>query len=289
VMNLDADMNSKIFAFRENEVRINNLRLSFDGSVQTTEESILMDMSFASVNNEFKDIISLIPVIYRQNFDDIESSGSMSLNGLISGEYRDEILPKINIDLAVDNGRFQYPDLPVPVNNVNMKMNVSNPGGDADNTVINISNLRFELGAEPFEARLLVRNPATTPFIDTRMKGRLDLAQLKNALHLEGVTELAGLITADFEAKGTMAAADQKAIENMAASGTISVNNIIYNTDDLQDPINVVTGNLVLTPKRFNLSNMVMRIGRSDLRAEGELENMISYVLGDGTISGNLS
>jgi hypothetical protein len=288
VLNLDADMNENKFTFRENEFRINNLKLNFNGDVQMAEESTLLNLNFSSVNNDFKEIISLIPAIYKQNFNELESSGSMSLKGTVNGEYRDDILPKINIDLAVDNGRFKYPDLPAPVNNVNMRLNVSNPGGTADKTVINMSSLHFELGNEPFDARLLVRNPGETPFIDTQMKGRLDLAQLKNALHLEGVTNLAGIINADFEAKGTIATADQKSIENLAASGTISVNNLVYASEDLPDEVRISRGNLVLSPKRFNLNDLNVQIGKSDLRAEGELENMISYVLSDGTIRGNL-
>jgi hypothetical protein len=288
VMNIDADMPAKKFTFRENEFRLNNLTLSFDGYVQSNEESMLMDVNFASVNNNFKDIISLIPAVYTQNFDDLESSGSMSLKGMVKGEYQEETLPQINIDLTVENGRFKYPDLPAPVNNVNMKMNISNPGGSADNTVINMSSLHFELGNEPFDARLLVRNPTKTPFIDTQMKGRLDLGQLKNALHLEGVTNLAGIINADFSAKGTIATEDQKSIENLQASGTVAVSNIVYAAESLPDEIRVARGNLVLTPKRFDLNDLVVQIGKSNLRAEGQLENMISYVLSDGTIRGNL-
>jgi hypothetical protein len=289
VMNLDADMGEKRFSFRENEFRINNLTLNFGGDIQMAEESILMDVTFASVNNNFKDIISLIPAIYKQNFEDLEASGSMSLNGKVNGEYRDENLPGINIDLAVKDGRFKYPDLPSPVNNVNMNLNINNPGGSADNTVINMSSLHFELGNEPFDARLLVRSPTTTPYIDTQMKGRIDLAQLNNALHLEGVSNLAGVITADFEAKGTISTADQKSIENLAASGTISVSNIIYASETIPDEIRIARGDLVLTPKRFNLNGLTVQIGKSDLRAEGQLENMISYVLSDGTIRGNLN
>jgi hypothetical protein len=288
-INLDADMGAKKFTFNENEVRLNNLALKFGGFVQTAEESMLMDVNFASVNNQFKDIISLIPAVYTQNFDDLEASGQMSLKGVVKGEYKEESLPNINIDIAVNNGRFKYPKLPTPVNNVNMQMNISNPGGNADNTVINMSNLHLELGNEPFDARLLLRNPTTTPFVDTKMKGRIDLAQLKNAVYLEGVTNLAGIINADFEAKGTIAGADQKSIENLAASGTVSVSNLVYGSENLADEIRISRGTLQLSPKTFSLNDLNVQIGKSDLRAEGKLENIISYVLSDGTIRGNLT
>ncbi len=287
-LNVGADMETRKFTFKENEMRINNLSLSFDGSVQMQEKSVQMDMMFASVDNKFKDIISLIPAVYTSNFEDLEASGSMSLKGTVKGIYTDENLPQMNIDISVDNGKFKYPKLPTPVNNVNMKMNINNPGGNADRTVINMSNLHLELGSEPFDARLLVKNPVSVPYIDTKVKGRIDLSKLKNAIYLEGVKNIAGIINADFEAKGTMAVADQKTIENLSASGNISVSNIIYASDKLPDEIKILRGSLLLTPKKFSLNDLNIRIGKSDLKAEGQLQDMISYVLSDGTIKGNL-
>lgn len=221
-MNIDADMSDKKFTFKENELQLNNLILKFDGFVAMPEESIEMDLAFSSVDNSFKNIISLIPAVYTENFEDLEASGEMSLTGKVQGEYSEENLPKINIDLSVENGMFKYPELPTPVNNVNMNMNVNNPGGTADNTIINMKNLHFEIGNEPFDARLLVRNPVSTPYIDTEMKGKIDLGQLKNALYMEDVTELSGIISADFKAEGNIANADQKTIENLSAAGNIS-------------------------------------------------------------------
>lgn len=288
IMNVDADMGNNKFTFRENELKINNLALKFNGFVEMPEESVVMDVNFASVNNNFKDIISLIPAVYKQNFDDLEASGKMGIKGVVKGEYKNENLPHINIDLNIDNGRFKYPKLPTPVNNVNMNLNINNPGGPADNTVINMKNLHLELGREPFDARLLVKNPVSVPFVDMKVKGKIDLAQLKNALYLEDVKTLAGIINADFEARGTIAGADQKTIENLSASGNISINNIVYGTKTFPDEVKILRGNLVLTPKKFNLNDMFITIGKSDLKLAGQLENMMSYVLSDGTIKGNL-
>jgi len=288
-VNVNADMTQKKFSFDKNEFQLNNLKLKFDGFVQQLEEGLKMDLTFASVNNDFRDIISLIPAVYSQNFEDIKSSGKMSLKGSAKGEYKGENLPGFDVAINVDNGKFQYPKLPTPVNNVNMDLAINNPGGDADKTVINMKSLHFELGSEPFDASLLVKNPKSAPYIDTKAKGKIDLAKLKNALYMEDVTKLEGIINSDFRANGTIAGSDIKSIENISAQGNISLSNIVYGSSKMPDEVRISRGNLVLTPKRFNLNDLNVQIGKSDLKAEGQLENMISYVLSDGTIKGSLS
>ncbi len=191
--------------------------------------------------------------------------------------------------MNVDNGKFQYPKLPTPVNNVNVQLDVTNPGGSADNTVINMKKFHMELGREPFDASLLVKTPTTAPYVDTKMKGRINLANLSKAIYLENVSKLEGIIDADFQAKGTMANADKKTLENISANGNMSLTNFVYAGKQLKDEVKISKASLNLTPKQFKLNNFAMTIGKNDLSASGQIENMISYALSDGTIKGNLN
>ncbi len=288
-MDIAADMQNKKFTFKENELRLNNLKLNFDGYFAMPDSNISMNIKFASVNNDFKDIISLIPAVYSNNFSDIKSSGKMSLKGEVNGTYSENHLPSFNINLNVDNGKFQYPKLPTPVNNVMMQLDVTNTGGNADNTIINMKKLHLEIGSEPFDASLLVKTPTTAPYVDTKMKGRINLSNLKNAIYIDGVDKLEGIINADFQAKGTMANADAKTLENISADGNLSLANFVYAGKQLKDEIKISKASLNLTPKQFTLNNFSMTMGKNDLSASGKIENMISYVLSDGTIKGNLN
>ena len=60
---LDMDMPNMKFAFKENELGLNDLGLSFDGFVAMPKEDISMDMKFAARQTEFKSILSLIPSV----------------------------------------------------------------------------------------------------------------------------------------------------------------------------------------------------------------------------------
>lgn len=50
---------------------------------------------------------------------------------------------------------------------------------------------------EPFDFKLLFRNPETAQYIDAVAKGKLDLANLSKFIKLEAGTKLAGLVWAD--------------------------------------------------------------------------------------------
>ena len=79
-------------------------------------------------------------------------------------------MPAYNLNLAVENGFFQYPDLPLPVKNINLNMTVNNPDGVTDHTVINIPQAHIELENEPFDFRLFMKTPISDLFIDAAVK-----------------------------------------------------------------------------------------------------------------------
>ncbi|MGE5429467.1 MAG: AsmA-like C-terminal region-containing protein [Syntrophomonadaceae bacterium] len=289
-MQLFANMNEKKFTLNKNELRINNLTVKFDGFVARPDASNMsMDLTFASNRTDFKDIVSLIPAAYSQNFSDLKSSGKMLLNGSVKGVYNKVRIPSFNIKLMVQNGSFQYPKLPNTVKNVNVDLNVNNPGGTPDNTVVNLKQMHFELGNDPFDASLVLTTPRSNPYIDTKVKGRLNLGQLKNAMPLKGVQRLDGLIQADFQAKGNIGGLKNKRIDNLNASGTVQASNIVYGSDELTQEIKINQAQLTLTPAAFNLSNLNMNIGKNNINASGGLYNMLGYLLNKGIINGNLS
>ena len=288
-LTLNADIPSKKFTLKENELSINNLKLKLDGSVQSNGKNTSINLKFESPETNFKDFISLVPAIYSQNFNDLKSSGKLSFDGSVNGTYSENHLPAFDINLKVNNGMFQYPKLPTPVNNVNIDLSISNPGGSPDNTILNIKKFHWELGDEPFDAKVLIRQPQSGPFVDAVMKGKINLGQLKNAIHLEAVNKLNGIINADFSLKGNLANVKNKKYENIDAAGNISASNILYAGKNSHEEIKISSASLNLTPKNFKLSNLNINIGKSDLKAEGDLNNVASYLLSDGILEGRLN
>src|SRR5690606_22359696 len=133
-------------------------------------------------------------------------------------------------------GSFKYPDLPMPVNNIQVFANVKNRDGQPDNLEITIEKGHLEVDKEPFDFRLIFKNPETVQYIDAALNGKLDLSQVMQFIKLDEGTSLAGLIHADIQAKGNMKDLEQKS-GPFTAAGFLNINQLQFASKDFPQPI----------------------------------------------------
>jgi hypothetical protein len=297
---IDADIqidnsNSK-YSFRTDDVTLNNLKLNAEGFFQLTNESTYnMDIKFNTPSNEFKDILSLIPGIYKQDFSTIKTSGKASFNGFVKGTYSPQQMPAYDVNLEIKDGSFQYPDLPKPVKNIQLAMHVTNPDGKTDNTVVDISKGHIEMDNEPFDFKLLFKNPETNKYIDAVAKGKLDLANLSKFVKLEEGTKLAGLVWADVFAKGNMSAL-QNQQGDFTAGGFLDIKNLFYASSAFPQPIQ--NGNMkvqlensggIADNTSINISSGHIEVGKDPVDFSLQLQHPMSSVDFSGTAKGRFT
>jgi len=231
------DNKTSTYTFKTDDISINELKLNAEGFFRLVNDSTYkMDIKFKTPSNEFKDILSMIPGIYKQDFDKIKTSGLAKLEGFVKGTYSPYQMPAYDINLEIKDGFFQYPDLPSPVKNIQLAMHASNPDGKPDHAVIDISKGHAEMVGEPFDFRMLFRNPETIQYIDAAIKGKLDLANLSKFIKLEQVTRLAGIVWADAFVRGNMS--DLREQEgNFNAGGFLDIKNLFYSSPFFPQPI----------------------------------------------------
>ena len=116
--NFDADLKNSIYTLKKNQAQINDLFLTFDGSVATTEDDINLLLTYGVSKNSFKSFLSMIPAIYSKDFASIETKGTLALDGYVKGIYNEKSMPAFGINVEVNDAMFKYPDLPKMVNNI---------------------------------------------------------------------------------------------------------------------------------------------------------------------------
>ncbi|MEO5563940.1 MAG: AsmA-like C-terminal region-containing protein [Chitinophagaceae bacterium] len=234
---IQIDNTTNTYTFKTDDIALNNLKLSADGSFQLVNDSTYkMDINFKSPSNDFKDILSLIPAVYKTDFDKLKTSGTATFSGFVKGIYSPQQLPAYDVNLGVKDGFFQYPDLPKPIKNIQLAMHVSNSDGQMDNTVVDISKGHIEMDNEPFDFKLLFRNPETKKYIDAVAKGKINLADITKFVKLEGGTKLAGMLSADAFAKGNMSALETQQ-GDFTAGGFLDITNLFYSSSAFPQPI----------------------------------------------------
>ncbi|MFL5534246.1 MAG: AsmA-like C-terminal region-containing protein [Gemmatimonadales bacterium] len=282
-----ADLANKVYTLKTTDLSLNDLKLGVTGSARSAGKLLGLDLAFKAPSTKFLSILSLVPAVYAHDFDKVKTSGGFTLDGRIKGEYGDSAFPGFAISAKVDNAAFQYPDLPLPARDIQMDLALTNPGGSADSTVINLSRFHLRMGANPVDASLMVRTPVSDPNVDLRMKGKVDLADVRRTVKLDKVDQLTGTIAADAAVKTRMSAIDKQQYDRVAASGTVDVAGMTVKGEALPHPLSIQQASLKLAPQRAQLTQFAGTVGSSDLRATGSLDNLISYAFRDDTLKGS--
>ena len=197
---LNINLQESKYTFLENTFRVNDFGLGFDGYVLMPGEDIDMDITYAAKDNSFKSLLSLVPGMYLEDFEDVQTEGEFDFNGFVKGTYNEEKMPAFQLKLLTENARFQYPDLPQPVTNINVDLLVDNPDGVIDNTVVNVKSFHADLGSNPIDGRLLLEGLSTYK-IDTEIKAKVNLAELMQMYPMDSL-ELKGLYNLNLVANG---------------------------------------------------------------------------------------
>ncbi|CAN5534681.1 AsmA-like C-terminal region-containing protein [soil metagenome] len=285
---LEMDMKTSRYTFKDNKIALNELNLGFSGFVSMPDTNIDMDLKFSAAQSDFKNFISLVPGVYSADFSNAKTSGKMSFDGWAKGRFNGASMPGFGLKLDIDNGALKYPSLPSDLKNVFVKLDVQNPDGNMDHTFVNLSRMHMEMAGDPFDAKLILKTPISDPDFDASLKGKIDFGSIGKIVPLEKGTTLTGILTADFSAKGKYSYVKQQQYDQFSASGNIGISGMNYNSSAMKTPLLINQLAMVFSTRNIALTAFDMKAGNTDLQATGSLENFIPYALKDETLKGNL-
>jgi len=284
---VQADLDNMKFTFGENSVRLNAIKLNFEGWLAMLENGYDMDIKLNAPTTQFKDLLSMIPAIYTKDFETIQTKGSLALDAYVKGQMIDSLYPSFDVKLKVADAYFKYPELPTSVDNINISAEASNPGGDLDLTELNVDNFSFQIGKNPFKIYLYAKNLLSDIYFKAGANGVLNLGTIKDVYPLDSM-ELSGILTADLALAGRMSYLDNEQYDKFSASGTLALNDAVYKSTDLPD-VAISAMQMAFTSKNVALNKCDVQVANTDVHATGTLENYIAYVLKDETLKGTLN
>jgi hypothetical protein len=286
---IEVDNKNYVYRFATDKISVNDLALAVKGTVKDlAANGYDMDISFNAASTDFKHLLSLVPAVYKNDFDKIKTTGTASFSGFVKGIYNENRLPAYHVDLAVKEGFFQYPDLPKPLEHINIKAQVDNPDGITDNTVVNIETAHFEMDKDPFDFRLLVKNPISNLFVDAAAKGRLDLGKVSQLVKLEAGTKLSGLLNADVFVKGNVKDIEQQKFDQFAAGGTVDLSNFLYQAKDYPTGVKISSLQTSFSPAKIDIKTLNGQYLGSNFNGSGKINNLLNYMLQNKPLNASL-
>jgi hypothetical protein len=272
------DKSSK-FTLKENEVKLNEIDLSFDGFYELLDDHDDMDIKLNASEATFKEFLSLIPAFYHSGYESMVAKGDMKIKGEVKGKMDDENLPAWDFGLDVKNASINYPDLPGKITNIALEGGSIFPGGsDINSMKIEVPKFRANLDKNKIDANLYVRNMIIDPYIQSKIKANVDLATLKNYIPATEGESYKGELNADVNIKGNVSALERSDFEAFRAEGILELLGIKYKSKDLPHDVSIDNMKFSFAPEQITMDQMDAKMGKSDFHMNGKVENFFGYL-----------
>ena len=286
---LGLDLENLKYTFKENKALVNLLPIAFDGFIQITDAGQVYDMKFKTPTADFKNFLGLIPEMYSGKLDGVKTSGDFKVNGLVKGTYSDTTIPTFDVEIASNNASFQYPDLPKSVKNIVIDSRIVNKSGIFNDTYIDLNKLSFTIDQDVFNAKATIVNIAENPLINAELKGIINLANVSKAYPVKLEKPLTGILKAAMVTRFDMKSVEASQYQNIQNSGTITVTDFNYESEEMAKPFKIEQAAIAFNPKDIRLNNFDGETGNSDFHVTGSLDNFYGFLFKNQVLKGNFN
>lgn len=272
------DLDNSQYSFKDNLVKINDLDLAFDGDVQLREEDMLLELEMTAPNNKVSSILSLIPTAYKESVANVASEGNSFLSGSIKGKYNSEknIYPKVNLKATIDNGSIKYPDLPLPIKDINLDLNVLSTATNLSDLLVDIKSFSFLVNDDRMVGKMAISNALDNPQIKGLIDGKINLENLAKAYPLEGYDLRKGIVTATMDIDAAAADIEAQNYSNIKFNGDVDIRDLDLNFDAY--PLKAENAKFKLNPKSISGTFENAYLGESDFNGSMDVSNPLAFI-----------
>lgn len=284
---IGANLKEMTFDIQKNDLALNDLKLDLTGNIGVGEDKYKLDLQLNAPDTKFASLLAMVPKTLQHYIEGLETSGDFKLNVTAKGEYYADHLPALQANLLVNNASVKYPELPEAIRQINIDLNVSNPGGPVDSTQLNLKKLSFDIAGNPFSMYLNISNP-NDPVLAGGAVGVINFSNLKKALPLKDIT-LQGIVTTDMTFNGKYQYIEKEQYEKFIAKGNIILKDLLLVNTEFPEGISIPQGSVTITPAQLNLKQLQAKVFSSDFTLQGNISNYLPYVFKNETLKGNFS
>ena len=279
-MEMNIDQGNSKYTFKDNSLIINDFILNFAGSIAKPDTSnIVMDLTYSTPENSFKNLLSLVPNIYTDKFKDLKAEGNVKFDGFVKGTKNATQFPSYDFNLLVSNAMFQYPDLPTAVTGINIDFKAKNNTNDLNNSILDFKKLVMNFGKNPINGRILIEGLKKSK-VDADFVAKLDLQQIAQIFSMKGLV-MRGLYDINLKAKGTY---DTLTKQFPQVNAVMSLANGYIKSDKFPEPIQNINAKATLlntdgalASTRLDISTLKMILDNEPFTAEGHIQNFENY------------
>ena len=272
-MNID-NANSK-YTFKENSLTLNDFGFYFDGWL-SMNESMEMDITYGVKETEFAHVLSLVPGVFMEGFEQMKTEGNFAFDGFVKGIMNDSTgqMPGFGLNLQVNEAMFQYPDLPSAVKNIAVDLKINSEQDKMESMEILLNKFHLDMGSNPVDAKALVKlqNSFEAYDLDADINAQVNLGEITQFYPVEGTT-LKGIFGLNAKVKGLY---DSLHMPNTNAE--MHMKDGFVKSADIPAPLDAINFNMTVQNESGELANTIVNMPSFSMNLDGEPISMKAYV-----------
>ncbi len=273
------------FTFSDGNIWLNDLLLKLEGSFAIPSDSMYFDLNLNNDSKDFKGLLALVPAAYESYLEKVQADGSATISGNFKGWYYGEDYPALQLNLEVADGTFKYTGMPEQIDHIRVSTQISKPQGDFDKLVIDVPKASASLKGIPVNLQMKITTPVSDPAYAARLQGDVNFNMLNKAVPMEGV-DIQGELSADIAVEGRQSDVDKSAYDKFKSNGKLSLENFVYRSEALKEPVNIQSGVVSVTTPKIEVKSLKGNIGQSHFSLTGYLSDYLPYFLRDKVLKG---
>ena len=266
---LNLDLANGNYTFKENVLKLNEFAFGFDGYVSMPGEDIDMDIKFETKETAFKNILSIVPGMFLEGFEELKTEGSLGFNGFVKGTFNETNMPGFFLKLLVKDAMVQYPDLPTAVKNIQVDLEIDNKDANMDNIAIALKKFHMDLGSNPIDMDVVMNVLKSEDFDikDANVSAKINLAEITSFYPVDGIT-LKGIFGMDIHTEGVFS---EKQELTPDVEGAITLKNGWINAEEFNVTAEEITLDAALKyNQRLSAADTILHVKHFGLTLDDE-------------------
>jgi hypothetical protein len=273
-LNFLARPSDGLYTIKEAKVKLSMLNLLLSGNIQQAKTFTDFNLNFKGDKIKIQDLISLFPFQFPESMNDLKSEGSVYFTGNYLGKESRYSKPKLNLDFGVENGSLINSASGIKLSNIYFKGNFINGKDEQQLGNLKIEGLKAQLGQESLEGAIDIELSKNSK-LNAKLKGGFDLTDFQKLVQLSYIKSINGMAKFNLflnaeQVNGVWNWMNSKNTVEMKMKG----NEIVLN--DFTKSIQNYNIGFVLKDENIQISNLELKIGKTDLKGIGYLPGLLS-------------
>lgn len=234
----------------------------------------------AKINSDL-DLKKLHDGIGIQNID---FSGKLIADVTANGIYdrKKRLFPITKGNVVLQNGNLKTEWYPNPITAIHLTANINDDTGNYKDL-----NVKFTPASFDFEGKKMYINASFENFddvlYDIKAKGEIDLGRVYKVFTQENL-DIKGVVKANLSLKGKQSDAEKGRYNKLRNSGTLFLKDITLKSGYLAKSFVINEGLFSFNQNQVNFKNFLASYGQSDFKMNGNMQNVINFVMSDKAI-----